>query len=260
MPDRIAWQEATVVRVVEQTPTVKSFFFKAPHWANFRAGQHVDIRLSAPDGYMAERSYSIGSAPDESGIFELVVERLDDGEVSPFFHDVVAVGDTIELRGPIGGHFVWRPEDGGPVLLIGGGSGVVPLMAMLRLRAAAAPEVPMALIYSARTLNEVIFREELMRRATSDPGFSLFLALTRETAPIGDHRIGRIDADFTRRALSSFAGAKPRLAYVCGATAFVEVATMFLLDAGMPASAIRTERYGGAPAPEFSPSMLAPEV
>ena len=159
--ERIVWQDAVVTSVVDQTPAAKSFFLKPPQWRGFIAGQHVDVRLTAPDGYQAERSYSIGSAPGGDTI-ELTVEKLDDGEVSPFFHDVVQQGDTIEMRGPIGGHFNWRPEDGAPILLIGGGSGVVPLVSMLRHRAAVAPQVRMVLVYSARRFDEVIFRDELM--------------------------------------------------------------------------------------------------
>ncbi|HMN86115.1 MAG TPA: FAD-binding oxidoreductase, partial [Bauldia sp.] len=179
-PGRLVWQEATVTRIVAETPTVKSYVFRLAEPWPYVAGQHVDVRLTAPDGYQAERSYSIASAPDESGTIELAVEKLDGGEVSPFFHDVVEVGDGIELRGPIGGHFNWVPADGGPVLLLGGGSGVVPLVSILRRRAAAAPEVPMTLVYSARSFDEVIFRDELLSRAAGEPGFTLSLTLTRE--------------------------------------------------------------------------------
>ncbi len=164
------------------------------------------MRLTAPDGYQAQRSYSIGSAPDGDTI-ELVVERLDDGEVSPFFHEVVAVGDAIEMRGPIGGHFNWRPEDGGPILLVGGGSGVVPLMSMLRERQRSASEAPFVLVYSARTFADVIFRDELMRHAEADPGFSLILALTREAAPVAGARLGRINREVIADALTRLGGA-----------------------------------------------------
>ena len=191
---------------------------------------------------------------------ELAIEKLDDGEVSPFFHDVVQAGDTIEMRGPIGGHFNWRPEDGGPILLVGGGSGVVPLVSMLRQRAAVAPQVKMILLYSARRFDEVIFRDELMARAAKEGFFWLALTLTREAAPVPGQRTGRIDRAFIADVLSRFGGEPPRLTFVCGATAFVEVASMFLLEAGLPFRSIRTERYGGSPAADLSPTAVAPEV
>ncbi len=191
---RLAWQEATVTAVRLLTPRVKSFLLHVPGWRGFRAGQHVDVRLTATDGYQAERSYSIGSAPGGSEI-ELIIERLDDGEVSPFFHEVAVPGDTIELRGPIGGHFTWERKDGGPLLLVGGGSGVVPLLSMLRHRANVAPEVPAVLIYSARTREELIDADELLRRADDDPGFSLMITLTRESAVGKPFRMGRFGAE-----------------------------------------------------------------
>lgn len=257
MAARLLWRQAAVTRIVAETPSVKSFFLAVPEWGSFVAGQHVDIRLTAPDGYQAERSYSIASMPDGTGTIELVIERLDDGEVSPFFHEVVAVGDTVELRGPIGGHFNWAATDGGPVLLVGGGSGVVPLMSMLRHRAVAAPDTPMALVYSARRWTDVIFREELLQRAETEPGFSLLLTLTRESPPVPGHRSGRIERATIADALLSL-GEPPRLCFVCGATAFVEVATMFLVEAGIPPAMIRTERYGGAPAVDLTAEAVAP--
>ncbi len=257
--ERLVWQEATVTSVVSQTSAVKSFFLKPPAWHSFHAGQHVDVRLSAPDAYQAQRSYSIASPPDQGDV-ELAIERLDNGEVSPFFHEVVAPGDTIEMRGPIGGHFNWMASDGGPVLLIGGGSGVVPLVSMLRHRAAVAPAVPMVLVYSARRWNEVIFRDELMRREKEDPNFSLALTLTREAAPMPGQRTGRVDRGFIAEVLARFGGTAPRRTYICGATAFVEVAAMFAVDAGLPFASIRTERYGGTPAGELSQTTSAPEV
>jgi ferredoxin-NADP reductase len=243
---RLVWQEARVVRVVPQTPTVKSFHLRVPTWAPFVAGQHVDVRLTAPDGYQAQRSYSIGSAPEDPDI-ELVIERLASGEVSPFFHETVTIGDAIELRGPIGGHFVWRPEDGGPLLLVGGGSGVVPLMSMLRERAANAMNVPTALIYSVRQASDVIFRDELLQHAENDDGFRLFATVTRGTPDVATFRTGRIDAALAGEALRSL-GSIPKRTYVCGSNAFVDTASQLLLDLGVPFAAIRTERYGGAPA------------
>ena len=205
------WQEATVERILDQTPTVKSFFVRPANPFTFVAGQHVDVRLTAPDGYQAERSYSIGSAPNGDTI-ELVIERLDVGEVSPFFHEVVQVGDTIEMRGPIGGHFNWLPQDGGPILLVGGGSGVVPLVSMLRERQLFKVDTPFVLVYSARTFADVIFRDELMRLAETDDGVTLILTLTREPGAdsrraLGPHRPG----DHRRGAVPPRRAAPPRL-------------------------------------------------
>jgi ferredoxin-NADP reductase len=239
------WRETPVTRIVAQTPRVKSYFLKPPGWKGFRAGQHVDVRLSAPDGYQAQRSYSIGSAPEADEV-ELVIERLDDGEVSSFFHEVVQPGDTVEMRGPIGGHFTWTQADGGPIVLVGGGSGVVPLVSMLRHRAIVAPEVPAVLVYSARAMDEVIFRDELIMRAAGDPNLRLILTLTRESAIDPAFRTGRIDMALFREVLDGF-GEVPRHSYACGATSFVDAASRFLIDAGVPFPSIKTERYGGDP-------------
>jgi ferredoxin-NADP reductase len=249
---RLAWQEATVTAVTPLTPRVKSFLLKPPQWHGFMAGQHLDVRLTAPDGYQAERGYSIGSAP-ESPAVELVVERLEEGEVSPFFHEVVVPGDTVEMRGPIGGHFTWGRKDRGPILLVGGGSGVVPLVSMLRHRAIVAPDVPMTLVYSSRAREEVIFREELMRRAETDPNFTLVVTLTRESAVEKPFRMGRIGAELVVEVIAGFGG-PPRLSFVCGSTAFVDSATRLLLDMGVAFPTIRTERYGGDPAREILPT------
>ncbi len=244
---RLAWQEATVVAIRPLTPRVKSFRLKVPGLRGFRAGQHVDVRLTAPDGYQAERSYSIGSAPEDLPEIELIIEQLDKGEVSPFFHEIVARGDTIELRGPIGGHFTWGRNDGGPLLLVGGGSGVVPLLSMLRHRATAAPEVPVALVYSARAREELIAADELLRRAENEPNVSLMVTLTRESPVAAPFREGRMNADVIGEVLAGLGGV-PRHSYVCGSTAFVDSATRLLLDMGVPFPSIRTERYGGDPA------------
>ena len=243
---RLAWQEAVVARVEVQTPRVKSFFLRPPHWNGFAAGQHVDVRLTAPDGYQAQRSYSIGSAPEAPEV-ELVVERLDEGEVSPFFHEVVQPGDSVEMRGPIGGHFNWGRRDGGPLLLVGGGSGAVPLMSMLRHRANVAPDVPAVLVYSSRTMDEVIFRDELFARAESEANLRLVLTLTRETARDVRFRTGRIDMALFAEILGRLGG-PPKHSYICGATAFVDAASRYLIDAGVPFPSIKTERYGGDPA------------
>jgi ferredoxin-NADP reductase len=253
---RLLWQEASVTAVTAQTPTVKSFFLKPPEWSSFVAGQHVDVRLTAPDGYQAERSYSIGSAPG-NGDVELVIERLENGEVSPFFHEVVEPGDTIEMRGPIGGHFTWSPQDRGPLLLVAGGSGVVPLMSMLRHRRAAAPDVPAVLIYSARHWSEVIFREELLADHDAGGAFSLVLTLTREAPPRADVRSGRIDMGLVADGLARFgASGPPRHVFACGSSGFVDIGARLLIEAGIPFGMIRTERFGGDPAPAARAAAL----
>jgi ferredoxin-NADP reductase len=258
VPPRLVWRQATVERVATETPTVKSFFLRVPEWPGFRAGQHVDVRLTAPDGYQAERSYSIGSAPEDD-LVELVIERLTDGEVSGFFHEVVQPGDAIELRGPIGGHFVWGPGEGSPILLVGGGSGVVPLMSILRHRMNVAPQVPAALIYSVRHSEDVIFRDELFRRVETDPNFRLWLTVTREASVPPPARAGRVDAALVAEALAALGGVMPRRTFVCGSNAFVDTAARLLLDMGLPFPSIKTERYGGDPARDpAAPGQAAP--
>jgi ferredoxin-NADP reductase len=243
-PKRLVWQQATVVAITLETPSVKVFRLRPAEWHGFTAGQHVDIRLTAPDGYQAERSFSIASAPDGSGLIDLAIDKIDDGEVSPFFHEVVEIGDEIELRGPIGGHFIWSAGDGGPLLLIAGGSGLVPLMSMLRYRAIAAPNIPAALIYSARRNEDLIWRDELFRRASDEANFTLFTTLSRETTPIEGVRQGRIDRALVDAALASLP-APPRTTFICGSNPFVSAASSFALDAGLPFASIRAERYGG---------------
>jgi ferredoxin-NADP reductase len=245
----IRWQTAIIRRIVQQTPRVKSFFMDLSRPFAFIAGQHVDIRLTAPDGYQAQRSYSIASAPETPGPVEITIDRLDDGEVSPFFHDVAAVGDEIELRGPFGGYFIWsaEPRDSQrnePVLLVGGGSGVVPLMSIVRHRAALQARTPMLLIFSARTWDDVIFREELLTLAARRDGFELVIALTRASARRTGDYSRRIDRDLAAEALARLS-TKPALVFVCGSNPFVEGAATHLIAAGIPADIIRTERYGG---------------
>ncbi|MBZ9816349.1 ferredoxin reductase [Mesorhizobium sp. CA7] len=235
------WQAATITRIQKRTPRVTSFWFQPTRPFAHLAGQHVDIRLTAPDGYQARRSYSIASAP--GGGIELAIERLDDGEVSPFFHDVAAVGDEIELRGPLGGHFIWEESDGGPILLVGGGSGVVPLMAMVRHRTLRNTAVPVVLVFSARVWEEVIFRDELIGLDDRRVGFDLVLTLTREPARRPPDYSRRVDARMMVQAVERLPKA-PRLAYVCGSNAFVSAAADALIGAGVPAGIIRTERYG----------------
>jgi ferredoxin-NADP reductase len=223
---------------------VKSFFLHPRIWRPFRAGQHLDLRLTAPDGYQAQRSYSVASAPELEGLYELVIERLDDGEVSPFLHDVAEVGDAIEIRGPFGGHFAWGREDGGPLLLIGGGSGVAPLLSILRHRTAVGGEVPAILLYAARTWDDVIFREELIARDAAEANFTLLLSLSRDTARRPQDFGRRIDASLLNTTLVTL-GTAPRLIFTCGSNAFVEAVTGHLLDLGLNPKTIRTERFGG---------------
>jgi ferredoxin-NADP reductase len=246
----IRWQTAIIRRVVPRTSRLKSFFFELPKPLAFLAGQHVDVRLTAADGYQAQRSYSIASAPDMPGMLELAIEKLDDGEVSPFFHDVAAVGDTIELRGPFGGFFIWSAEDRGPVLLAGGGSGVVPLLSMARHRAALRSRTPMVLLLSARTWEDTPYRDELIDLASRRDGFELVFTLTRDTTPRASddsltiHR-RRLDAAIATSTLAQLGGFASR-AYLCGSNPFCEAAAQSFLAASVPERAIRIERYGGS--------------
>ena len=185
MAGPISWQLATVTAIRDETPTVRSFSLRVPAWTGHRPGQHVDLRLTAEDGYSVERSYSIASEPERADEIEITVERIDDGEVSPFLHDVVVVGDRVELRGPIGGYFVWEAALGGPLLLVAGGSGVVPLMAMLRHRARAGSRVPTRLLFSSRHLEEIIYREELDQLASTRDGLEVVHTLTRHSRRVG---------------------------------------------------------------------------
>ena len=238
---RLSWQVAEVIDVVEETPRVKTIRFEIPGWAGHRAGQHVDVRLTAEDGYQAQRSYSIASPPDGIRV-ELTVERLEDGEVSPYLAGELRKGDQLELRGPVGGYFVWEPDRGGPLLLVGGGSGVVPLMAMLRRRAAAGSQVPARLLYSARTLEDVIFREELERLAAAEDGLTVTYALTRAQPAGWTGYARRIDAVMLEE-VGWRPGERP-LAYVCGPTRLVEAVAGHLVGLGHDPSRVRTERFG----------------
>jgi ferredoxin-NADP reductase len=240
----VSWQEAKIERVERQTARVKSFFLRPQNWRPLRAGQYLDVRLTAPDGYQAQRSYSVASAPKLEGMYELIVERLEDGEVSPFLHDVAEVGDAIDIRGPFGGHFVWDPEDGGPLLLVGGGSGLAPLMSILRHRATVGGKVPVVLLYAARTWDDVIFREELIARDATEAEFTLLLSLSRDSARRPQDAGRRIDAPLLKVALARI-GAAPRRIFVCGSNPFVETVTGYLQDLVPSPETIRTERFGG---------------
>ncbi|MBI1359788.1 MAG: oxidoreductase [Alphaproteobacteria bacterium] len=220
----------------------------APGGFSFRAGQHVDVRLTAPDGYTAQRSYSIASAPGPGDAIELMIEKMRDGEVSPFFHDVADVGDEIEVRGPIGGYFIWpegqAQEATGPVVLVAGGSGLAPLISMVRHRALSGPRIPMALLFSVRTPEDVICADELATLQEARDGFELALAVTRGAAWRPGDFSRRIDADMAADVLARLPAAPVR-AYVCGSNPFVEAAASALLASGLAADVIRTERYGG---------------
>ena len=226
--------------MIQETPRAKTIVLSVPGWPGHVAGQHVDVRLTAEDGYQTERSYSIASAPEEP-LVALTVERIDDGEVSPYLTEELRVGDPLELRGPFTSYFVWRKEDGGPLLLIAGGSGLVPLMAMLRHRAARMSTVEARLLLSARSLEDVLYRDELRRLATGD-GVAVHHTFTRVPPPDWDGFARRIDAEMLRTVGPSPIG-RPRI-YVCGPTAFVERAAELLVKLGHEPAAIRTERFG----------------
>ena len=236
---RLTWQVAEVVDVVTETPRVKTLAFDVPGWPGHRAGQHVDVRLTAEDGYRAERSYSIGSAPDGSRV-ELTIERLDDGEVSPYLTEELRSGDTIELRGPVGGYFVWEPAQGGPLLLVAGGSGIVPLTAMLRVRAAARSDAEARLLLSSRSWEDVIYRDEL--DSLSGTGVRVVHTLTRAQPPGWTGYARRVDAEMLAKVAPGPAE-RPRT-YVCGPTPFVETVAGALVGLGHDPQAIRTERFG----------------
>jgi ferredoxin-NADP reductase len=223
------WQIVTVTSIKRETPRVKSFRFRVPMWMPHLPGQHYDVRLTAPDGYRAQRSYSIASSPLDQGEIELTIDRLEDGEVSPYFHDVVVEGDEVEVRGPFASYFVWRGEK--PVLLVGGGSGVVPLMAILRHRRRTMPELRMRLVYSVRNADEVIYADELGEEAV--------LTFTRQAPDGWRGHTGRID-----RELIAEAGIDSGIAFVCGSNGFVEAGSELLLQAGFEPDQIRTERFG----------------
>ena len=233
------WLVGTVAETIPETPTAVTLRLDVPDWPGHRAGQHVDIRLTAEDGYTAGRPYSIASAPDADRL-ELTIVRVEDGEVSPYLTTVVDVGDQLELRGPIGGYFVWDADDDRPVLLLGGGSGVVPLMAMLRHHAATKSTAAVHLVYSVRTPRDVLYASELERLA--GPHQALTITATREAPPGWGGRRGRID----RQLISDVgwpATARPRC-YVCGPTPFVEAMATALKQLGHGADDVRTERFG----------------
>jgi ferredoxin-NADP reductase len=228
-----------VLELVDETPRAKSIALELPEWPGHRAGQHVDVRLTAEDGYQAQRSYSIASAPEDHAIV-LTVERLEDGEVSPYLVDELRPGDELELRGPIGGYFVWEQSLDGPLLLVAGGSGVVPFRAMLRHWSAGERRIPARLLYSSRSLGEVIYRPELARLA--DRGAEIHLTLTREWPDNWQGHRGRVGPDLLNEV--AWPPTQQPLVYVCGPTAFVETVAEALVAAGHDPNRIRTERFG----------------
>jgi ferredoxin-NADP reductase len=238
---RTLWRLAEVIEVVAETTRAKSLLLEVPEWEGHKAGQHVDVRLTAEDGYQTQRSYSIASAPEDER-FMLTVDRLDDGEVSPYLTDVLMAGDRLELRGPIGGYFTWEAADGGPLLLVGGGSGIVPLMAIIRHRAAAGSDVPTRLLYSSRSFEEIIYREELENLVARDDSLEVIHTLTRSTPEgwSGYHR--RIDAEMLAEA--AWSPDERPLAFVCGPTSLVEGVADALVRLGHDPARVKTERFG----------------
>ncbi|WP_306216033.1 ferredoxin reductase [Actinoplanes sp. RD1] len=240
---RLAWRAATVAEARWETASARTLVLDVPGWPGHLAGQHVDVRLTAPDGYQAQRSYSIASSWREGGKVELTVQRVEDGEVSSYLADVLEVGQQVELRGPIGGWFVWRPASTAPVLLVAGGSGVVPLMAMTRARGDVRGRQPFRLIYSVRTPEDVLYADELRRRVRDDPGLDVHFVYTRKAPEGWREPPGRISV-----ATLNTHGWPPDFApdvFVCGPTAFVETAADILVALGHDSRKIRTERFGG---------------
>jgi ferredoxin-NADP reductase len=239
---RLTWQLCEVVATHQETPRVKTITLAAPDWTGHRPGQHVDVRLTAEDGYQAERSYSIASAPQDVQRLALTVERIEGGEVSPYLVDQLTVGDKLELRGPIGGYFVWEAHMGGPLLLIAGGSGVVPLMAMIRHRAALKGVIPTRLLYSSRSYDEVIYGAELARLLDGGTQLQVSYTLTRTQPPGWTGYRRRIDADLLREV--AWPPDEHPLVFICGPTPFVESAAANLVALGYEPERIKTERFG----------------
>jgi ferredoxin-NADP reductase len=242
VPAALEWQIGKVTRVITETPQTKTLTLALPKWVAHQPGQHYDVRLTAPDGYRTERSYSVASEPERVGEIDLTVERIVDGEVSPYLDDVLMAGDQLEVRGPIGGYFVWDVSLGGPLLLIGGGSGVVPLMAMLRHRAAEHSHIPARLLYSSRTADDVIYRAELERLAAADAALKVALTFTRGAPPGWTGHQRRIDTAMLREVMQPLGNDVH--SYVCGPTLLVEAVSTALVAMGLPAERVRTERFG----------------
>jgi ferredoxin-NADP reductase len=239
---RLSWRVGEVAVLIDETPRVRSVVMNVPDWPGHLAGQHVDVRLTADDGYQTQRSYSIASPPDIGSRIAVTVERIDDGEVSPFLAGEVRVGDKLEFRGPIGGYFVWDVTVGGPLLLVAGGSGICPLMAMLRHRAAQDSAVPTRLLYSARSLEDVIYRDELDRLVATGSGLAVIHTLTR-SVPEGWQGLHR-RIDTAMLSTVAWPPAERPLIFVCGPTPLVESAAESLVKLGHEPAHIKTERFG----------------
>ena len=239
---RLTWQLGEVVATQQETARTKSITLALPNWMGHQAGQHIDVRLTADDGYQAERSYSIASPPEEAPRVTLTVERLDEGEVSPYLTEELRAGDKLELRGPIGGYFVWEASMGGPLLLVAGGSGIVPLMAMLRHRAAVGSTVPTRLLYSSRSLEDVIYHDELDHLTKSTTMLEVVYTLTRAQPPGWTGYARRIDTDMLREV--AWPSDQRPLTFICGPTPFVETAAASLVALGDEPARIKTERFG----------------
>lgn len=239
---RLTWQLGEVVAAQQETVRAKNITLSVPNWKGHQPGQHVDVRLTAEDGYQTQRSYSIASPPEEGPCVTLTVERLDDGEVSPYLVDELRIGDKLELRGPIGGYFVWEASMGGPLLLVAGGSGIVPLMAMLRHRAAVSSMVATRLLYSSRSLEDVIYRDDLDRLVKNTTMLEVVHTLTRTQPPgwTGYHR--RVDIDLLREV--AWSPDQHALTFVCGPTPFVETVAASLVTLGNEPARVKTERFG----------------
>ncbi|MFG1708231.1 ferredoxin reductase [Nonomuraea sp. M3C6] len=235
---RLTWRAAELVRIVSETATARTLRFRVPGWPGHLAGQHVDVRLTAEDGYSTQRSYSLAAPPD-GDLVELTVETVPDGEVSPYLNEVLEVGDQVELRGPVGGWFVWRPENKARVLLVGGGSGIVPLMAMIRARRQAGSSVPFSLLYSLRDADRRYYADELSR---PEPGLDVTYLYTRDAPPGSSRAVGRIMLDDL--AEGGWPAHFEPDCYVCGPTGFVEASADLLLALGHAPERIRTERFG----------------
>jgi ferredoxin-NADP reductase len=239
---RLTWHLSKVVKSTQETTRAKTLALEVPDWPGHTAGQHVDVRLTAPDGYQARRSYSIASAPEDAPQVALTVERIEDGEVSPYLVDELAPGDQLELRGPVGGYFIWSVGVGGPLLLVAGGSGITPLMAMLRHRARQASSIPTRLVYSARSLDEVIFYEELQSLANRGNGFEVFYTLTRSQPAGWTGFSRRIDREMLAEV--AFPPSVRPLCMICGPTPLVEAVAQTLVDQGQVPDRVKTERFG----------------
>lgn len=236
------WRVGTVVALRDETATARTISLDVPDWPGHVAGQHVDVRLTAADGYSAVRSYSIASAPNFEKHIELTVERLGNGEVSPYLTQEVVVGDRLELRGPVGGWFIWRPEQTEPIQLVAGGSGIVPLMSMIRSRASMSSTAPFRLLYSVRELEAVYYRDELQALPTRDPAVSIAYAYTRSVPKDWPQPPGRINV--TLIADTAWSPKLGPTCYVCGPTSFVETAAALLTASGHDSQKIKTERFG----------------